>query len=302
MPQDEESAWRRHLRQLVAAGFLVTSVGSGVWLVEAPPAEDDVLRISAFNVQVFGKTKASKPDVMEVLARTARRFDVLAVQEIRNADRVVADRFLERINEEGEPRYAMVEGPRVGRTSAKEQIALYYDSTRVEVVEALTYPDSADRFEREPLVATLRADSLDLTLVAIHVKPDSAPQELEALEEVTDWLGETRPGERDIVVLGDLNADCDYLDEDGDDVPLRGDRWKWAIRDAWDTTTRSTDCTYDRIVLAEELAASEYVPESAHVFRFDSVFGLESREFVQSVSDHYPVAAGFRTSLVDDDP
>lgn len=302
MPQDEESAWRRHLRQLVAAGFLVTSVGSGVWLVEAPPAGDDVLRISAFNVQVFGETKAGKPDVMEVLARTARRFDVVAVQEIRNADEVVADRFLARINEEGEPRYAMVEGPRVGRTSAKEQIALYYDSTRVEVLEAFTWPDSADRFEREPLIVTVRADSFDATLVAIHVKPDSAPQELEALEEVTDWLLETRPGERDVIVLGDLNADCDYLDEDGEDVPLRDEAWVWAIRDAWDTTTGDTDCTYDRIVFPEEVAASEYVPESAGVFRFDSIFGLESREFVQSVSDHYPVVAGFRTRLPDDDP
>lgn len=302
MPPTHGSGWRRHLRQLVAAGFLVTSIGSGVFLVEAPPGEDDVLRVSAFNVQVFGETKAGKPDVMDVLARTARSFDVVAVQEIRNAEEVVADRFLERINEEGEPRYAMFEGPRVGRTQSKEQIALYYDSTRVRLLEAFTYPDSADRFEREPLVVTLRADSFDVTLVAVHVKPDSAPQELEALESVTEWLLETRPEERDIVVLGDLNADCDYLDEDGEDVPLRDEAWVWAIHDAWDTTTGATDCTYDRIVFTEEIAASEYVPGSARVFRFDSVFGLESPEFVQSVSDHYPVVAGFRTSLPDDDP
>ena len=52
----------------------------------------DVVRVGAFNIQVFGDTQAGKPDVMSVLAQVAQEFDVLLVQEVRDADQDVADR------------------------------------------------------------------------------------------------------------------------------------------------------------------------------------------------------------------
>ena len=41
------------------------------------------IRIASFNIQVFGESKADKPDVMAVLAETIRRFDIVAIQEVR---------------------------------------------------------------------------------------------------------------------------------------------------------------------------------------------------------------------------
>ena len=38
------------------------------------------ITIAAFNIQTFGKTKRSKPEVMAVLAKIAREFDVLLVR------------------------------------------------------------------------------------------------------------------------------------------------------------------------------------------------------------------------------
>ena len=52
----------------------------------------DVVRVGAFNVQVFGDTKAGEPEVMSVLALVAQEFDVLLVQEMRGAEQDVADR------------------------------------------------------------------------------------------------------------------------------------------------------------------------------------------------------------------
>ncbi len=50
---------------------------------KAPPvAVDGSIRVAAFNVQVFGQSKRSKVDVMDILTRTAREFDVMLVQEI----------------------------------------------------------------------------------------------------------------------------------------------------------------------------------------------------------------------------
>ena len=37
-----------------------------------------------FNIQVFGPSKASKPEVMEVLASIISQFDIVAIQEIRD--------------------------------------------------------------------------------------------------------------------------------------------------------------------------------------------------------------------------
>ncbi len=45
---------------------------------------------------------------------------------------------------------------------------------------------------------------------------------------------------------------------------------------------------------------NEYVPGSASVFYFDSVYGIDDQELVEDISDHYPVWAEFRTQLRDD--
>ena len=46
--------------------------------------------------------------------------------------------------------------------------------------------------------------------------------------------------------MGDLNADGSYFDEDSiSDL----DAYYWVIDDSQDTTTMSTDYTYDRIIL-----------------------------------------------------
>jgi len=55
----------------------------------------------------------------------------------------------------------------------------------------------------------------------------------------------------DILILGDLNADCSYASNKArKQLKLRTDsRFDWLIDDDVDTTTTSTDCTYDRCVV-----------------------------------------------------
>ena len=137
------------VRELLAGGAVVLALGGGWYLVGPPEQEAPVIRVAAFNIQVFGKTKAGKPEVMDVLARVAREFDIVVVQEIRDASEEVADRFLERINAEPGPQYAMYEGPRLGRTISKEQYVAYYVPSRVELLEADVFSDPDDVFERD---------------------------------------------------------------------------------------------------------------------------------------------------------
>jgi len=222
------------------------------------------------------------------------------VQEIRDASGQVADLFLERINAEPGPAYAMYEGPRLGRSSNTEQYAAYYRVDRVELQGAYILPDPYDLFEREPLVAAFRAGNFDFILVAVHTKPTSAYQELQALASVTMSIINENPAERDLILLGDFNADCGYFQENNGRHPLRGPGFHWVITDAMDTNVAPSSCTYDRIVLLEGTHTHEYVPGSAGVFYFDAEYGIPPF-LTPQVSDHYPVYAEFRVTLPDDD-
>jgi endonuclease/exonuclease/phosphatase family metal-dependent hydrolase len=93
------------------------------------------------------------------------------------------------------------------------------------------------------------------------------------------------PGEDDFIIMGDLNADGSYFDEDStSDL----DAYHWVIDDSQDTTTKSTNYTYDRIILTDD---TELTGEHG-VYRFDLVYNLTTEQTV-SVSDHYPVFAEF---------
>ena len=260
----------------------------------------ETLSVAAFNIQVFGRTKRSKADVMTVLTTVAREVDVLLVQEIRDSSEYTADFFLEAINKGNDRQYAMYEGPRLGRTSSKEQYVVYYALDRARLLDAYTLPDPKDEFEREPLVATFRAGNFDFSVVGCHIKPDDAEQELRALSRAVDTLLAKNPEERDLILLGDFNADGSYLDERRLTEIFPTDQYHIAIPNDVDTMTTS-DNTYDRIILRHETVSSEYVKASAQVVEFDQLLKLDDEKFVRSVSDHYPVIARFRTTSADDD-
>ena len=263
--------------------------------------EVESITITAFNIQVFGETKAGKPDVMSTLAQIAQEFDVMVVQEIRNADMIVADQYLARINQDADPDYAMYEGPREGRTSSKEQYVVYYRTPLVEFMSASVYQETNDEFEREPLIVTLKAAEFDFTLIICHIKPDSADIELGHMATVATSVLAANPDEQDIILLGDFNADGSYWDEDKTDHPLKAAIYHWVIGNEWDTTVAANDYTYDRIILTPATHNFEYVTDSAAVFYFDQEYGLTDHDFVEDVSDHYPVFARFRISGPDDD-
>ncbi len=311
MPREERSG--RTLRRLIAIVVVVAAAGGGyaLWPRTQPPVEppipispvethEETIRVAAFNIQVFGRTKAGKPEVMEILAKTAREFDLVVVQEFREAAMEVADDFLARINEEPGEDYEMYEGPRLGRTSSKEQYAAYYLPSRVQLLSASTYPDPDDVFEREPLVASFRAGNFDFTLLVCHIKPDSASAELAHMATAARSLLESNPSEQDIILLGDFNADGRYLDEDDMTHALRDSTFHWVIGNEMDTMTR-TDWTYDRIILLAGTYYNEYVDGSAGVFYFNQEYDLTDQEFVEDVSDHFPVYAVFIISGPDDD-
>jgi len=86
--------------------------------------------------------------------------------------------------------------------------------------------------------------------VGIHIQPDDAYSELNALVGVYDkavsYFGSNQNG----IILGDFNAGCSYLSRAKESqLSLKNDpRFKWLIERDVKTTLGSSDCAYDRYV------------------------------------------------------
>lgn len=257
----------------------------------AEPWTGDTIRIATFNIQVFGRSKMSKPQVMDILAKTIRRFDVVAIQEIRSSDQTIIPKFVDMINADGS-NYRHVLGPRLGRTVSKEQYAYLYNSDRIQLVEDSVYTvnDPNDMLHREPLVARFvvrgppENSPTSFTLINIHTDPDEVGQEINVLDNVFALVKNDGRGEDDIILLGDLNANERQFGELG-----RVQGLAWVVRDA-PTNTRMNR-TYDNIVF-DSRATAEFTGNSG-VLNLMSEYGLSEAAALQ-VSDHMPVWAEFR--------
>ncbi len=95
----------------------------------------DRISIASFNLRVFGQTKAAKEPVMDIIADIIRHFDIVAVQEIRDKEETAIYRLLSKVNRDRNE-YALVVGPRLGRTSSKEQYAIFYRTSLLEMVNS----------------------------------------------------------------------------------------------------------------------------------------------------------------------
>lgn len=285
----------------IAAGFLGCDGKQGAQKTVRPKdttggaassaGSADTIKIASFNIQVFGTSKLKKPKVMDVLAKVVRRFDVVAIQEIRSTDDNVMPKFVQMINADGS-HYDFIIGPRLGRTTSKEQYAFAFNTARIDADRgsAYTVPDPRDQLHREPFVAHFRVrgqsgvPAFTFNLVNIHTDPDETTTELNALADVFTSVQKNGSGEDDVILLGDLNVDDRHLGNLG---RLPG------ITAALSGVTSNTRKTklYDNIVF-DRRATAEYTGRWG-VLDLMSEFGLTQQQALE-VSDHMPIWAEFR--------
>ena len=253
--------------------------------------------VGSFNIQSFGRTKVSKPEVMNILVDIARRFDILAIQELRDIDQRVIPEFLTMINRNGHNYQASV-GPRQGyvvpadQRRYEEQMVYIYDANRIEIIGP-TYVahDRYQRMHRPPYVAHFRCRQVPpgiqpftFALMNVHVDPDDVVAEFAALQDIIGSVFPNHPGEDDFILLGDLNEDADTYTN-----------FRWlsnqfaAIPSHWKTNTRQT-ASYDNIVF-DAGRTSEFMNQSG-VMNLMQEYGI-SYEQARAVSDHMPVWAVF---------
>jgi deoxyribonuclease-1-like protein len=259
---------------------------------KAPPVSPtDAIKIASFNIQVFGEKKLANPGIVDVLVKVCRHFDVIAIQEVRSEQQNILPLFVQELNKDGS-HYNFVIGPRLGRTSSKEQYAFIFDTDSIEVDrnQLYTLDDPDDLLHREPLVALFRVRGLPpeqaftFKLADIHTDPDEVAKEMDVLDDVFYAIRD-KDGipEDDVIILGDLNADDKHLGELGR-VPNLGH----VIADHA-TNTRGTH-QYDNI-LFDSRATVEFTGRGG-VFDYMREYNL-SLDDALLVSDHLPVWAEF---------
>lgn len=248
------------------------------------------IRIASFNIQNFGKTKAGKPEVMQILADIVRKYDVIAIQEVSDKTEAAPKKLLDLVNSGGAS-YKLLLSERTGKQSddqtSQEQYAYYYNSKRVQQLDqAMLFDDSqSDQFQREPFVARFKVLNGNFTfvLVNIHTNPKQAVEEICALDSVITWARKVYVVEDDFIALGDFNGSCTYASPaDLDRCSIRGSNYVWIVPDDADTNLAVKQCAYDRMVGTSGMK-SDYAGR----------WGVDKAFQNKSISDHWPIWASF---------
>jgi hypothetical protein len=217
--------------------------------------------VANWNLQIFGDTKADNSLLLFNYVSVISDYDIVFVQEIRDKDGDSFRKLCLLLNG-----YDCKTSSRAGRTSSKEQYGVIYRNY-IDLVELEDYnPDEFDRWERPPIKVTFNVSGYVFTAYNIHTKPSDVPNEMEYLEDIVEQ------NEGNVMVLGDLNADCDYYN------PFKEDdfeTWNWIIGDDDDTTVGTSNCAYDRIIINDNMFP-EYIDDGI-------------RKVNKDASDHYVV-------------
>lgn len=220
------------------------------------------LTIANWNLQIFGVTKAANESLMNKYADIISDYDIVFVQEIRDSSGTAFPKLCSLLNG-----YECTTSSRAGRSSSKEQYGVIYKDY-ITLDSLMDYnPDADDRWERPPIKATFTIGNYSLSVYNIHTKPSDVQMELRYLQNIVDDQGNE-------MVIGDLNADCNYYDAY---YGTEFDSWNWIIKDDEDTTTKTTDCAYDRIILNDD------------AYQEQKSYGIRTKDIDSSLSDHYLV-------------
>lgn len=247
---------------------------------------------------------------LAVIAEIIRRFDVVAIQELRRettALRRLLEDFL------GPDWAVIMSDVTVGDRGNQERLAYLYDTRRVmpsglagEIVLPPTGESNepVEQFDRTPYLVGFRAGSEHFTLLTAHIRYGDVPAdrlgELRRIAEFTareirDRTRDAETEETNLLVLGDFNIDkrigdplFDAFVDSGLWVPegLRGLK----------TTYGTEPKFYDQIAWFRDRFSLLPSGRAGTVDFTDAVFQeLDRDEMTWRVSDHFPLWVEFNT-------
>jgi deoxyribonuclease-1-like protein len=248
------------------------------------------IRIASFDLNGFGAEELKQPETMDIAVRIIRKFDLIALQRITSPEAFILPGLVDQINQQG-PHYDFVVGPRTGDAGKQQQLAILFNSDRLEIDRLRLYSvaDPDDLILNEPLVASFRCrevaprEAFTFSLVNILIDESETDVERNFLPQIYQAVTQDGRREDDIVMAGNFQANAQMLTE-----LLGGTSMRTVVVEL--PTGLGTDEQTDNIVLS--LAATTEFTGRAGVLDFLREFNL-SLEQARKLTDHLPVWAEF---------
>jgi endonuclease/exonuclease/phosphatase family metal-dependent hydrolase len=291
---------------------------------------DENLLIATWNIRGFssltrawtaGDADSPKRDLRGLLAigEIIRRFDVIAVQEVKGNLRALRD-LMKWLG----PDWAfLMTDVTIGAAGNSERMAFIFDRRRVELsglacelvvpqewLEEVGSDALRRQFARTPYAVSFRSGEQTFILVTLHVDYGSRSSErIPELKGIARWMREwadrTNAWSQNLIAMGDFNIDRknDLLWQAFNSTGLTvADDLENAPRSIFaDPDKPTTDKYYDQIAwfetkrgasrLSLDYHTGGYVDYLPHVYRNTA---LTKKEISYRVSDHYPLWVEFR--------
>lgn len=284
-------------------------------LLFSGPVLADTIRIASWNIENFGKTKATDSARMAIIADRIKDYDIIAIQEVsnvkeqadpscpRNENKCPGDSrcgllrsALEtHLNQTHNKNFKFLFSPHV-----KDERYLYiYNPDKVELISYGLVDDknaskpicassqsNVGRMVREPFRIYFKAGLFEFHLLTVHTSPSRNLKELKGLEKFYEEIWYNH--DPDVIILGDVNADCDYLKDADKPKVFDRDYYWWVVNDDEDTTVSGTNCAYDRFIFSWPTG-----------WNWTGKYGIV-KNIPDNVSDHYLIWAEFDTTTDND--
>jgi len=286
-------------------------------LIEEAPGTVQGLRIGAWNIKKLGH--GTQKDFPLVASLIEDHFDVLAVVEVmqKQHGHPGYDNLMDELGTEWTGVVTAEPRPNDPSNGNAEFYAVIWRSPSAELcpgwtglryfvdADGSTGSTGADRFSREPAFVCLQVRgengdvATDFLLAPYHAVWDDGDEveiadEVEELEDVFASMEAARPGEEDLLILGDFNlvpgslavtlSVADRTEGTGSTLNLSGER---------------TGNLYDHLLVHDEAASVELVSNAKVIDVSDSA--ANPQIFYKTVSDHLPIVAEWRITGPDDD-
>jgi len=260
--------------------------------------QDQSITIASWNLKNIGQSKFNDPTRINVIIDVLKKYDMIAIQEVKDISLQLPQLLVDKINEDGS-NYNVVASKRVGR-NVFEQYLFVFDDNKIDAITNTSgYGiEPNDEFAREPFYTMFRSGNFDFYLMTIHTDPDDVGIEIPALKEAYVELQNITPNENDIILLGDLNGKApgvaagSYITMD---TIAQIPNIVFTVNE--ETNTRGGKA-YDNIIFQNNYT-KEYSNLSG-VNTFWLPYGLDEDQGF-SISDHKLVWATFNISDIDDD-
>ena len=248
---------------------------------------DPNIRIATFHIHRLNRQKLADRRAAELLAKTIREFDLIAIQGLETGDEIQLRQLLDLVNSTGK-RFDFVISP----VSPGDQRFTYAFVMNVDVVHL----DGAHRYlvqdpdqllTHPPFVGWFRTvtanpnQSFTFSLVNVCLNRQN-PGELDRISEVFRAVRNDGRGEDDIIVVGNFDANDQELESIRAEVGL--------LSTIQSTTTTRGDRQLDNILLDTQ-ATSEFTGRVG-VFDFMNEFNLKQSDAL-TLSDQMPCWAEF---------